>query len=213
MLLPHRHRAKLLQPLSLLPLPGSESWTGKIAYLDRDGVLNIGSPNYINCVEELIVLTDAAKSVGSLRRAGFRICVVTNQSPIGRGWWSHDTLAQIHDELIIRLGDEDDDAILDLILYSPYSPRDNSHARKGAPGMLEVGRQLIEYAERGRALTAELLRYDTTWDDSLYSSNDAQSVMVGDRDADMLAGAAYGVRTLRCQPSIGIADVIADIIR
>jgi len=212
MLLPHRHRSALLERLSLLPLPNAQEWTGKIAYLDRDGVLNIGSPTYINCVEELIILPNAAKSVGALRRAGFRICVVTNQSPIGRGWWSHETLAEIHDELIIQFGDEDEDAVLDLILYSPYSPRDNSHARKGSPGMLEAGRQLIEFAERGSTLTAALLRYDTTWDASLSSSNDEQSVMVGDRDADMLAGAAYGVRTLRCEPSIGIADVINDII-
>ncbi len=212
MLLPHRHRSELLEPLPLLPLPDGQKWTGKIAFLDRDGVLNIGSANYINCVEELVVLADAANSVASLRRAGFRICVVTNQSPIGRGWWPHETLAEIHDELIIRFGEVDEDAVLDLILYSPYSPRDNSHARKGAPGMLEVGRQLIEFAERGSVLTTKCLLYDNTWDDSLYAVNDAQSVMVGDRDADMLAGAAYGVRTLRCNPSIGIVDVIAEII-
>ncbi len=98
-MLPGRHGAELFDELALSELPIEGDWDGSIAYLDRDGVINIGSPNYINTVDELVVLPNAAKSIAELRRNGFRVCVVTNQSPIGRGLWNHRRLAMIHDEL------------------------------------------------------------------------------------------------------------------
>ena len=97
--LPHRHDSALDDELILQDLPSGEPWSGKIAFLDRDGVLNRWSENYINTPDELLLLPDAAKSVGMLKRAGFRICVVTNQSPIGRGIWGHDVLSSIHRKL------------------------------------------------------------------------------------------------------------------
>ena len=94
---PHRHKSCLLEPLDLHPLPTDVPWSGKIAYLDRDGVLNVGSKYYINDINEVVILPEAGKCVGKLRRAGFRICICTNQSPIDRGWWDHSRLAKIHD--------------------------------------------------------------------------------------------------------------------
>jgi hypothetical protein len=55
MLLPHRDGDDLDAPLELKPLPNGP-WEGKIAYLDRDGVLNKGSENYINSPDELVIL-------------------------------------------------------------------------------------------------------------------------------------------------------------
>ena len=94
-MLPCRDGVELDAPLDLLNLPNGE-WAGKIAFLDRDGVLNIGSENYINKPDELIILPGAADCVARLRQAGFRICVVTNQSPVGRGLWSSENLRLIH---------------------------------------------------------------------------------------------------------------------
>ena len=65
--------------------PKDTSPNGGIAYLDRDGVINIGSPNYINTPEELTLLDGAAHSIARLKRAGFLVCIVTNQSAIARG--------------------------------------------------------------------------------------------------------------------------------
>ena len=84
MLLPHRDDNELNSPLKLYALPNGQ-WKGKIAYLDRDGVLNKGSEKYINSIDELVILPGVPNSIAALREAGFRICVVTNQSPIGRG--------------------------------------------------------------------------------------------------------------------------------
>ena len=99
MLIPVRDGAESLDaPLDLLPLPNG-TWNGKIAYLDRDGVLNVGSEDYINSPDELVVFPNTADAVAALRESGFRICVVTNQSPIGRGLWSHENLHNIHNKL------------------------------------------------------------------------------------------------------------------
>ena len=83
MLAPHRESAELTDPLDLVELPGGQNWDGKIAYLDRDGVINVGSENYVNSPAEVELLPNAGLSIGHLRRSGYRIVVVTNQSPIG----------------------------------------------------------------------------------------------------------------------------------
>jgi Histidinol phosphatase and related phosphatases len=85
MLPPHRHRSPLEGPLTLPNLPETSSWQGKIAYLDRDGVLNRWREGYVNSPNELKLLPGAGVAVGLLRRNRFRVCVVTNQSPVGRG--------------------------------------------------------------------------------------------------------------------------------
>ena len=81
-LLPYRHKANLFDKLQLSPFPENRIWNGSIIYLDRDGVLNIGSENYINNPEELIILPGVADSIARLKKNGFRICIVTNLSLI-----------------------------------------------------------------------------------------------------------------------------------
>ncbi len=105
--LPGRHGADINEMLELIPLPNQQEWDGSIAYLDRDGVLNVGKSDYVNSVSELKVLAGVGNAVGSLRRSGFRVCVVTNQSPIGRGLWGDARLGQIHSALQERLYEED----------------------------------------------------------------------------------------------------------
>ena len=62
-------------------------WNGAIAFLDRDGVLNFGSPNYINSPNELEIIPGAKQAIKQLRNQGFRIAITTNQSAIMRGLW------------------------------------------------------------------------------------------------------------------------------
>ncbi len=204
----HRHRASLLDPLDLkdLPIP----WDGRIAYLDRDGVINVGRDTYVNNISEVEMLVNAGQSIGRLRRAGFRIVICTNQSPIGRGWWSHETLAEIHDYIQDKLLEEDADAYLDLILYSPYVPWSNAHARKGNPGMLEAGRQLIEAAEGGVILDDESFMDAEAYVSSNF--DEITSVMVGDRPVDMQAANAFGVRGIQVDGALGIASAIDSIL-
>jgi len=205
MLIPRRDGAEIDSPLELLPLPNG-TWDGKIAYLDRDGVLNVGSENYINSPDELVILPDTAKSVAALRESGFRVCVVTNQSPIGRGLWSHDNLHEIHNKLRESLLSENTNAHLDLILYSPYAPWEGAWARKPNPGMLEAARQIISASEKNVEIK---LKFDNDWDEK---SDESNSIMVGDREVDMMAAFNFGVKGIRCDPEVGISDVISEIL-
>ena len=85
---------------------------------------------------------------------------------------------------------EDQDAIIDLILYSPYSPEDESWARKPNPGMLEVGRQLLDAAHNSESNGIRLL-LGPKW---LDRPDEDSSFMVGDQQSDIFAANRYGVR-------------------
>ncbi len=205
MLPPFRHRSKLNSKIILPPLP--THWMGKIAYLDRDGVINYGSENYINSVEELVLFPEIGQSIGKLRREGFRICVVTNQSPIGRELWTHENLAEIHDHLSESLLEQDSDAFLDLILYSPYAPWEGSWARKPNPGMLEAGRQILQKGSTNSEKEFSLF-FGHNW---INEFDESKSVMVGDREVDMEAARKFGVRGIKCSPEEGLPGVINQI--
>ena len=209
MLPPQRDSGKLERPLKMHSLPGEKRWDGRIAYLDRDGVINRGFEDYVNTVEEIEILPLAATSIGELRRSGFRVCVVTNQSPVGRGLWSRDNLASIHTEIRRLLLMDDKDAHLDLILHSPYAPWENSWARKPNPGMLEASRQIMDAAHSDPSLSELTILYGPDWKDR---PSEQRSVMVGDRDVDMKASDAFGVTGIRCNPDAGISGVIATIL-
>ncbi len=208
MLPPHRHGSSLDEPLKLSSLPGFGDWSGKIAYLDRDGVLNRWRSGYVNSPNQLEILPGSGEAIGTLRRSGFRVCVVTNQSPIGRGLWGHEVLSSIHERLQKQLLEEDKDAEIDLILYSPYSPDQDAWARKPRPGMLEASRQLIENSHNFPGQKKSIL-FGRSWKKR---PSEEGSVMVGDRESDILAAETFGVRGIQCNPESGIAGVIDMII-
>ena len=206
MLLPHRHLSELGEPVDLPPMPSGVEWEGDIAFLDRDGVLNIGSEDYINGVSELVIFPESGQSVAKIRSAGFRVCIVTNQSPVGRGLWGHQVLASVNSALQKGLLMQDPDAHLDLILYSPYAPWEGAWSRKGRPGMLQAGRQLFDAAKEGSGVE----HFDYGPD---YTARDeGRSFMVGDRRADDEAGVAHGVRMFRCEGRIGLVDVLSRVL-
>ena len=194
--------------MRLSNLPGITNWSGKIAYLDRDGVLNRWREGYVNNADELELLPGAGYAVGLLRRNGFRVCIVTNQSPVGRGIWGHDALSLIHDSLQEQLLNEDEDAELDLILYSPHAPNQGAWARKPRPGMLEAGRQLIENSQINPDQPISI-SYGRNWNNR---PSEKESILVGDRESDILAAETFGVRAIQCDPETGIAGVIDMII-
>ncbi len=205
-MLPSRHLSRLTDLTEFPPLPNNLTWGGEIAYLDRDGVLNVGSEDYINSVDELDVLPGAASAVARIRKAGFRICIVTNQSPVGRGLWDHERLAEVNSALQRILLEDNADAHLDVILYSPYVPWSNAWARKGNPGMLQVGRQIIDATEMDKSIS----EFDYGVD--YIPREEGNSFMVGDRIADMKAGLNHSVRTFRCDQRIGVSDVIERVL-
>ena len=198
------------------PLPEASPLHGGIAFLDRDGVLNIGSPEYINTPQEFVQLTDAPKAVGMLRRAGYRICVVTNQSPILRGLWDEHQLHEIHNHMRKVFLEQDPDAHFDMILACPHRHRDRCMCRKPKPGMLRFGERVLrnDFSCKEGESIGELDSLDgqVDWWGQKPSSSNSFDCMVGDRGSDMGAGWAQGLRLFQVHAASGIFPVVERIL-
>jgi D-glycero-D-manno-heptose 1,7-bisphosphate phosphatase len=106
----------------------------KLIILDRDGVINYDSDDYIKNVDEWIPLPGSLEAITRLNRAGYTVAVATNQSGIARGYYDLDTLQAMHNKMrtsLEELGGE-----LGMIAYCPHGPDDACDCRKPLPGML-----------------------------------------------------------------------------
>ncbi len=107
----------------------------KFIILDRDGVINQDSDDYVKSPEEFIPIEGSLSAIAKLKQAGYRVVVATNQSGIARGFYDLDTLHRMHDKLHRLLQNEG--AHLDGIFYCPHGPDDLCHCRKPKPGMYQ----------------------------------------------------------------------------
>lgn len=136
-----------------------------LVLLDRDGVLNADRPDYVKTPGELALLPGAAEAVAALNAAGHRVCVVTNQSAVGRGIVSAAMLEAIHDALRAELARAG--ARLDALIACTDPPWAATDRRKPGPGMLREAMQ----------------RFRTP---------PADTIMIGDDLRDLQAAAAAG---------------------
>ena len=83
--------------------PLSQRSRAPLAFLDRDGVVNVGRAGYVNRTSEVELLEGSARAIAELKRLGFLVCIVTNQSALARGLWGGDQLVVIHDEIQAQL--------------------------------------------------------------------------------------------------------------
>ena len=71
----------------------------KLIVLDRDGVINEDSDEYIKSVDEWIPIPGSMEAIARLNRGGFRVVVATNQSGISRGMFDLETLSAMHKKM------------------------------------------------------------------------------------------------------------------
>ena len=110
----------------------------RAVFLDRDGVL-VREMDYLRDPSQLDVLPGVPQALKSLREAGFRLIVVTNQSGVARGYFSLAMLGKIHRELKRRLATKG--AKWDALYFSPHAA-DSAHPwRKPGIGMLKAGKK------------------------------------------------------------------------
>lgn len=122
--------------MSQLILPDTLNLTEKLIILDRDGVINYDSANYICGPEEWHPIPGSIDAIARLNKAGFRIAVATNQSGINRGYYTKETLDNIHQKMHNLLAEKG--GKIDKIFYCPHSPSDNCECRKPKPGLLKL---------------------------------------------------------------------------
>ena len=103
--------------------------------LDRDGVINEDSDNFIKSPEEWRPLPGSLEAIALLNRHGYEVVVITNQSGIARGLFDRATLEKIHDKM--RSLVEKSGGKIAAIYICPHGPADHCACRKPKPGLLE----------------------------------------------------------------------------
>jgi D-glycero-D-manno-heptose 1,7-bisphosphate phosphatase len=106
----------------------------KLIVLDRDGVINEDSDDYIKSVDEWHPIPDSLEAIARLNHAGYTVAVATNQSGIARGFYDVATLSAMHrkmDDLLASLGGK-----VDAVFFCPHGPKDGCDCRKPEPGLL-----------------------------------------------------------------------------
>lgn len=150
---------------SLPPQP-SELTPQKVVILDRDGVINEDSDNYIKSLDEWKPYPQAIDAIARLSKTGWTVAVATNQSGIARGYYDTSVLARMHETLCQRV--QAAGGKIAHIAYCPHGPDDECACRKPKAGLLEQ----IQHA-------LNLASLEGAW-------------MVGDSLRDLQAGRAMG---------------------
>ena len=103
--------------------------------LDRDGVINEDSDNFIKSPEEWRPLPGSLEAIALLNRHGYEVVVITNQSGIARGLFDRAALEKIHDKM--RSLVEKSGGKIAAIYICPHGPADHCACRKPKAGLLE----------------------------------------------------------------------------
>jgi D-glycero-D-manno-heptose 1,7-bisphosphate phosphatase len=107
----------------------------KLAILDRDGVINYDSDQYIKSPAEWRPIPGSIEAIARLNQNGYHVAVATNQSGIGRGLFDMATLNAINDkmmEMVFRQGGR-----IDALFFCPHTAAEECSCRKPRTGMLE----------------------------------------------------------------------------
>ncbi|MDF1827414.1 MAG: D-glycero-beta-D-manno-heptose 1,7-bisphosphate 7-phosphatase [Legionellaceae bacterium] len=141
----------------------------KLIILDRDGVINQDSLEYIKSPDEFIFLPGSIQAIVRLNQAGYTVAIATNQSGIARGFYDESILAAIHEKMVRHVEAAGGD--IALIKHCPHMPDAGCACRKPQPGMLHmISKHLGQSLEH--------------------------AIMVGDRVTDILVAKAAGVRPM-----------------
>jgi len=155
----------------------------KAIFLDRDGVLNQEMGDYVCKLEDFHVLEQNIGPLKILQDKGYLLIVATNQGGLAKGWYSEEELAKMHHKLKETYkahGVEFTD-----IFYCPHHPdfTGDCDCRKPKPGMLLQGI-------------------------AKYNIDPALSYFIGDRERDVIAGTAAGVKGILVNSDQPISDVL-----
>lgn len=113
----------------------------RVVILDRDGVINQDSDQFIKSIDEWIPLPGSIDAIARLCHAGYRIAVATNQSGVARGLVAPADLDAMHRKLRDLLAEQGGQ--IEMIVFCPHGPDEGCRCRKPQAGMLEeIARRL-----------------------------------------------------------------------
>ena len=141
----------------------------RAVFLDRDGTLTADGTSYIWKIENLVLIPSAADALKRLQDAGYKLFVITNQSGVGRGYFTREAVESIHAYLDSHFGSAG--VHFDAYFVCPHQPEDNCDCRKPKPKFL---------LEAARTHGLDLSR----------------CFMIGDRPTDIQTGINAGTKTI-----------------
>ncbi len=171
----------------------------KLVLLDRDGVINEESENYICSDSDWVPIEGSIEAIARLCQADYRVVVVTNQSGIARGLLTLEDLHAIHERMhqtVAASGGR-----IDAVFICPHKPDDDCNCRKPRPGMLHSVMKRLDIELAGVPLVGDSLR-------------DVQSAMVVGA-TPVLVRSGHGNRTLeenRHLENIAVFDDLASFV-
>jgi D-glycero-D-manno-heptose 1,7-bisphosphate phosphatase len=167
----------------------SEIDSRRAVFLDRDGTIMEDS-NYVGDVTRVVLIPGADTALKRLQDAGYKLFIVTNQSGVGRGYFTREAVEAIHAHLDEYFGKSG--VRFDRYYVCPHHPEDNCDCRKPKPKfLLEAARE--------------------------YGLDLSRCFMIGDRPSDLQAGINAGTKTILVLTGAGRdtaakADVNADFV-
>jgi len=144
----------------------------KAVFLDRDGTLNIDY-DHVFQVERIELIDGVSEAVGELRRQGFKVFIISNQSCIGRGYAKEEEVMACMKKVSDLMGQIDEDALIDESYFAPDHPDNPSERRKPSPGMI------LEAISK-------------------YNLDKASCWIIGDKLSDPMAGINAGFKAGNC---------------
>jgi len=152
----------------------------KLIILDRDGVINHDSDEYVKSADEWQPIDGSLEAIARLYHNGYRIIVVTNQAGLSRGKFNIEALNAIHNKmhgLVLQYGGS-----IEAVFFCPHSPEDKCECRKPNPGL---------YLEAAKKLRVRL--------NNIYA--------VGDKLSDIQAALAAGASPVLVRTGYGQSEI------
>jgi len=157
----------------------------KAVLLDRDGVINFDSPDYILAPEQWHPIPGSLEAIGRLTKAGIALAICSNQSALGRGMIDQATFEAIHGKMLLSI--EEAGGRIDHVAYCPHGPDDHCTCRKPMPSLLTESLQALGLEDHSE-----------------------QTLMIGDSVRDVQAARAAGIPAWLVQSGYGNHGIILE---
>jgi len=153
--------------------------------LDRDGVINFDSADYILSPDQWHPIPGSLEAIARMTEAGLVIAIISNQSALARGMMNQDTFNTIHAKMMLAI--EQAGGFISHVAYCPHGPDDHCLCRKPKPGMVFETLQALGLEDQPEA-----------------------ALFVGDSIRDVQAAHGAGVPAMLVQSGYGDAAVILE---
>ncbi|MFC1477699.1 D-glycero-alpha-D-manno-heptose-1,7-bisphosphate 7-phosphatase [candidate division KSB1 bacterium] len=154
----------------------------KAVFLDRDGTISV-EVGYIDNVDDFELYPETAEALALLRRLGYKLVVVTNQSGVARGYFPESTVQEINDKMCMLL--RESGVVIDDVYYCPYFEGGSveEYARPSSCRKPDTG--MIAQAVQAHNIDLE------------------SSLMIGDSLSDIQCGKNAGIATILVRTGYG----------